>query len=137
MKTQDNSATLSADQDSIAAKAKRKRRRESANGSSSEPPSLSRALLNGLSALKDGDFGVRLPLDWNGVAGQVAGNFNEVVIRNERTARELADLRQAVGNTSVLLNALSSVSLISIYFAPASPTSRIRGAKNYFRDVSR
>jgi HAMP domain-containing protein/signal transduction histidine kinase/CheY-like chemotaxis protein len=109
MKTQDNSATLSAHQGSIAAKPQRKRRRGSANGFSSVRPSLSTALLNGLSALKEGDFGVRLPLDWNGVAGQVAWNFNEVVIRNERTAQELAQLRQAVGNTSVLLNALTAL----------------------------
>src|SRR5437667_302572 len=31
------------------------------------------ALLTALTALKKGDFSVRLPLDWTGIAGKVAG----------------------------------------------------------------
>ncbi len=42
------------------------------------------ALLNGLNALKRGKTGVRLPLEWTGVAGKVADAFNEVVELNER-----------------------------------------------------
>ena len=39
----------------------------------------SAAMLAALTALKKGDFSVRLPLDWTGVAGKVADTFNEVI----------------------------------------------------------
>src|SRR2546423_9438659 len=57
----------------------------------------SRVLLSALTALKRGEFSVRLPVDWIGVAGKAADAFNEVVELNERMAKELARLRQAVG----------------------------------------
>ena len=41
-------------------------------------------LLVALTALKKGDFSVRLPLDWAGVAGKVADTFNDVIELNER-----------------------------------------------------
>jgi hypothetical protein len=110
MKTEDSSAPLSAQQHSEVGKSKRKRRRkpaaDSANVSWSEEHSPLNVLSNALGALMNGDFAVRLPLDWTGMAGKVADNFNEVVMRNERTAQELAQLRLALGNTSVLLNAV-------------------------------
>src|SRR2546422_10212806 len=55
------------------------------------------ALLAALTALKKGDFSVRLPLEWTGVAGKVADTFNEVLDRNERMARELERLSRVVG----------------------------------------
>ena len=54
-------------------------------------------LLAALTALKRGDFSVRLPVHWTGLAGKTADTFNEVVELNERMAREFARLRQAVG----------------------------------------
>ena len=51
-----------------------------------------RELLSALTALKRGKSGVRLPLEWTGVAGKVADAFNEVVELNERMAGELARL---------------------------------------------
>jgi len=56
-----------------------------------------RALLNALATLKSGDFSVRLPLDWVGIAGKVADTFNEVVALNRRMSRELGRLRESVG----------------------------------------
>ena len=47
------------------------------------------ALLTALTALKKGMPGVRLPIEWTGVAGKVADAFNEVVEQNERMAQEL------------------------------------------------
>ena len=38
-----------------------------------------RALLNALTALKRGDFSVRLPVEWTGMSGKVGDQFNEVV----------------------------------------------------------
>ena len=48
------------------------------------------SLLTASAALRKGDFTVRLPLDWTGVAGKVADTFNEVIELNERMAGELA-----------------------------------------------
>src|SRR5689334_12710785 len=55
------------------------------------------ALLSALTALKKGDFTVRLPLDWSGTAGKVADAFNEVVELNQRMANELERLSVVVG----------------------------------------
>src|SRR5262245_23938792 len=60
------------------------------------------ALLSALTALKKGRTGVRLPLDWTGVAGKVADAFNEVVEQNERLAGELARLSRVVGKEGKL-----------------------------------
>jgi HAMP domain-containing protein/signal transduction histidine kinase/CheY-like chemotaxis protein len=62
----------------------------------SEHPNT-RALLNALAKLKSGDFSVRLPFDWVGIAGKVADTFNEVVALNQRMSRELGRLRESVG----------------------------------------
>ena len=62
----------------------------------SEHPNT-RALLNALATLKSGDFSIRLPLDWVGIAGKVADTFNEVVALNQRMSRELGRLRESVG----------------------------------------
>jgi HAMP domain-containing protein len=90
MKTQDNSVPLSPQQDSAMVKPRRKVRPEPA-------ANTTRALLNALATLKSGDFSVRLPLDWVGIAGKVADTFNEVVALNQRMSRELGRLRESVG----------------------------------------
>jgi HAMP domain-containing protein/signal transduction histidine kinase/CheY-like chemotaxis protein len=109
MNTPDNSVPLSAHQNSVVAKPRHKRRRASQSDSWSEDSSHSRALLSALTALKSGDFAVRLPLHWAGVDGKVADAFNEIVNANERAAQELVQLRQTAGDTKVLLNALTAL----------------------------
>ena len=54
-------------------------------------------LLAALNAFKKGDFSVRLPEEWTGVAGKIADAFNETVEINERMAAELERLSRAVG----------------------------------------
>ncbi|MBA2341380.1 MAG: HAMP domain-containing protein [Pyrinomonadaceae bacterium] len=54
-------------------------------------------LLNALTAFKKGDFSVRLPAEWTGVAGKIADAFNDVVELNERMAKELERVSKAVG----------------------------------------
>src|SRR5262245_52779408 len=62
------------------------------------PPTLdTTVLLGALAALKKGDFTVRLPLNWTGLAGKVADTFNDVVELNQRMARELDRLSRVVG----------------------------------------
>src|SRR5437764_9971810 len=54
-------------------------------------------LLNALIAFKRGDFSVRLPADWTGLAGKVADTFNEVIAINERMSGELERIGRVVG----------------------------------------
>jgi HAMP domain-containing protein/signal transduction histidine kinase/CheY-like chemotaxis protein len=89
MKTQDSSVPPSPQQDSVMAKPRRKVRPEPA-------ANTIRALLNALATLKSGDFSVRLPSDWVGMAGKVADTFNEVAALNQRMSRELGRLRESV-----------------------------------------
>ena len=54
-------------------------------------------ILQSLQTMKDGDFSVRLPVAWTGLAGKIADNFNEIVAANEQMACELKRVGQAVG----------------------------------------
>src|SRR5260221_13805857 len=54
-------------------------------------------LLDALIAFKRGNFSVRLPADWTGLAGKVADTFNEVIAINERMSRELDRIGRVVG----------------------------------------
>ncbi|HEX3869506.1 MAG TPA: HAMP domain-containing protein, partial [Pirellulales bacterium] len=59
-------------------------------------------LLNAMTSLKAGDFTVRLPVDWKGLAGKVADAFNDVIELNERMAKELERLGRVVGEEGKL-----------------------------------
>src|SRR5499433_1952811 len=54
-------------------------------------------LLTALKSLTKGDFSVRLPMSWTGMAGKVADAFNDMVEMNERLASELERLSRVVG----------------------------------------
>ena len=54
-------------------------------------------LLAALTAFKRGDFSVRLPHDWTGMAGKIADTFNEVIATNERMSQELERIGRVVG----------------------------------------
>ena len=96
-----------------------------------------------MTALKKGDFSVRLPLDWTGVAGKVADTFNDVVELNERMAKELERISRVVGKEGQdqparlarrrerLLGAsrsTRSTTLIDDLVHPTSETARVIGA---------
>jgi len=101
-----------------------------------------RMLLSALSGLKKGDGSVRLPMEWTGLAGKVAGVFNEVVEMNERMSEELAMLRKTVGKEGKLKqraslgdvrgfwkNSIDYVNeLIDDLVHPTSETARVIGA---------
>jgi HAMP domain-containing protein/signal transduction histidine kinase/DNA-binding response OmpR family regulator len=100
------------------------------------------ALLSALTELKKGRKGVRLPIDWTGVAGKVADAFNQVVEQNERMASELARLNRVAGKEGKLDRRLSigdvegfweesveSVNeLMDDLVHPTSETARVIGA---------
>jgi hypothetical protein len=54
-------------------------------------------LLAVLRGVRSGDFGVRLPLEWTGVSGDIPEVFNDIVELNERLSREFERISRAVG----------------------------------------
>src|SRR6516225_6662260 len=101
-----------------------------------------RQLLMALTALKKGDFSVRLPLEWTGLAGKIADTFNEVIELNERMANELDRLGRVVGKEGRISeraslghvagswsDAIDSVNaLVSDLVHPTRETARVIGA---------
>jgi HAMP domain-containing protein/CheY-like chemotaxis protein/signal transduction histidine kinase len=55
------------------------------------------AILASLQTMRDGDFSVRLPGSWVGLAGKIADTFNEIVAANQQMAGELKRVGQVVG----------------------------------------
>jgi HAMP domain-containing protein/CheY-like chemotaxis protein/signal transduction histidine kinase len=55
------------------------------------------AVLASLQTMRDGDFSVRLPGSWVGLAGKIADTFNEIVAANQQMAEELKRVGQVVG----------------------------------------
>src|SRR5436189_1684 len=108
----------------------------------SNGPLDTKLLLTALLALKRGDFSVRLPLDWSGVGGKIADEFNEVIERNERMAHELERISRVVGKEGKIsqrasigevagawAHSIDSVNaLISDLVHPTSETARVIGA---------
>src|SRR6202020_3089132 len=54
-------------------------------------------ILAGLQTMRDGDFSVRLPGSWTGLAGKVADTFNDIVSTNQQISQELKRAGQVVG----------------------------------------
>ncbi len=54
-------------------------------------------LLDAMHAVSAGDFSVRLPAHWDGIAGKLAERFNEIVSHNRRLAEDLARVGDKVG----------------------------------------
>ena len=72
-----------------------------ANGNSTavaEPASADLSVvLAALQTMRDGDFSVRLPGSWTGLAGKIADTFNDIVAANQQMANELKRVGQVVG----------------------------------------
>jgi signal transduction histidine kinase/HAMP domain-containing protein/ActR/RegA family two-component response regulator len=104
---------------------------------------LDEALLLGvLSDVKNGDFGVRMPLEWTGVAGKIADTLNDVIAANQTLGDELARVSRVVGREGKLSQrvalrgadrvwsqSIESVnSLIEDLVRPTSEMQRVIGA---------
>src|SRR4029453_14005115 len=103
---------------------------------------IARQLLNGLLALRAGDFSYRLPTDLTGVDGKLADTFNDVVAMNQRMAEELARISRVVGKEGRLsqragvgdvrgswAEAVESVNALSADLVPpTTETARVIGA---------
>jgi len=55
------------------------------------------AILASLQTMREGDFSVRLPGSWTGLAGKIADTFNDIVSANQQMAQELKRVGQVVG----------------------------------------
>src|SRR5437867_4243901 len=95
-----------------------------------------------LSALKRGDFSVRLPVTWTGTAGRIADAFNDVAELLASTTQDLSRVCRAVGKEGKISERLSTGNvsgawaervnsvntLISCLVHPISETARVIGA---------
>ncbi|MEK7684408.1 MAG: HAMP domain-containing protein, partial [Verrucomicrobiota bacterium] len=69
-----------------------------AKSHSSNPDSLDpKLLLQVLTAVKNGDFSVRLPVEWTGLDGKIADTFNDIIALNEKLAQETERISKVVG----------------------------------------
>jgi signal transduction histidine kinase/CheY-like chemotaxis protein/HAMP domain-containing protein len=59
-------------------------------------------LLTVLSDVKRGDFTVRMPLAWTGVAGKIADTINDIIAANETLGDELTRVSRVVGKEGKL-----------------------------------
>ncbi len=55
------------------------------------------AILASLQTMRDGDFSVRLPGSWIGLAGRIADTFNEIVATNQQMAEGVEARRSSGG----------------------------------------
>ena len=55
------------------------------------------AILSSLQIMRNGDFSVRLPGSWTGLAGKIADTFNDIVAANQQMTEELRRVGQVIG----------------------------------------
>jgi HAMP domain-containing protein/CheY-like chemotaxis protein/signal transduction histidine kinase len=66
------------------------------------PRDFERLLLRTLSAMKKGDFKVRMPVEFTGGAGKIADTLNDILDLSERTASEVERIADVVGKEGKL-----------------------------------
>src|SRR5438093_7600083 len=57
----------------------------------------SRQLLRVLTAVKKGDFSVRMPSDYTGAAGKIADTLNDIIELNQQMTQEVERISTVVG----------------------------------------
>jgi HAMP domain-containing protein/CheY-like chemotaxis protein/signal transduction histidine kinase len=101
-----------------------------------------KVLLSTLMALKKGDFSVRMPSDWIGMAGKIADTLNDIIDTKSRMVREVTEVSRVVGREGRLTQRaemtnttggwatiISSVNtLIDDLVRPTSEMARVIGA---------
>ena len=99
-------------------------------------------LLGVLADVKNGDFSVRMPVQWTGIAGKIADTLNDVIVANQTLGAELARVSRVVGKEGKLSQrvalhgsgrawsqSIDSVnSLIEDLVRPTSEMQRVIGA---------
>ena len=82
-------------------------------------------LLSVLSDLESGDFSVRMPLGWTGVAGKIADRLNNVIAANETLGSELAKVSRVVGKEGRLSQRLALRGSDKVWFASAESVNSL------------
>ncbi|MGC3967288.1 MAG: HAMP domain-containing protein [Pirellulales bacterium] len=109
---------------------------------SGQPADQQHAILMALTALRRGDFSVRLPTTWTGLSGKVGDTFNDVMDQLEGMAGELDRISRVVGKEGKIkqrasqgglsgawAGTIDSVNaLISDLVHPTSEMARVIGA---------
>ena len=63
------------------------------------PRDFDRLLLRTLTAVKKGDFRVRMPVEFTGASGKIADTLNEIIELNERLSGEIERIATVVGSS--------------------------------------
>src|SRR3954462_1497230 len=66
------------------------------------PKDFDRLLLRTLTAMKKGDFRVRMPVEFTGVQGKIADTLNDILELNERSVNEVERIANVVGKEGKL-----------------------------------
>ncbi len=66
-----------------------------------------------LTALRQGDFSVRLPLDWTGVCGKIADALNDLIEVHDKMAQECVRVSHSVGKEGKLTQRLALGQLLA------------------------
>src|SRR3954462_3203041 len=66
------------------------------------PRDFERLLLRTLSAMKKGDFSVRMPVEFTGTQGKIADTLNDILDLNDRTASGIERISTVVGKEGKL-----------------------------------
>ncbi|HWP46181.1 MAG TPA: methyl-accepting chemotaxis protein [Candidatus Limnocylindrales bacterium] len=74
---------------------------------STEDETALRSLLDALRAVKQGDFSVRLEVEKDGLMGEIAEAFNEVISLNENMANEIVRVSKIIGEEGKLTERFS------------------------------
>jgi signal transduction histidine kinase/HAMP domain-containing protein/ActR/RegA family two-component response regulator len=72
-------------------------------------------LLGVLSDVKNGDFSVRMPLEWTGVPGKIADRLNDVIAANQSLGTELARVSRVVGKEGQLSQRVASQGSVRVW----------------------
>ena len=59
-------------------------------------------LLSVLTAVKEGDFSVRMPLDWIGIDGKIADTLNDIIALNDKSSLGIDHISKVVGKEGKL-----------------------------------
>src|SRR5579863_1515941 len=94
--SQQSGAAVANGDPSIGREEKEKTNGNSARNAEAASGDLS-IILASLQTMRDGDFSVRLPGSWTGLAGKIADTFNSIVSANQQMADELKRVGQVVG----------------------------------------
>ncbi len=97
----------------------------SKNGKSKTPEEIDlTAILTSLQSMRDGDFSVRLPGTWVGLAGKIADTFNDIVSANQHMSAGTEARRTGRGQRRARRAS-----------APVFTSPEVRGARWKFRST--